>query len=57
MAVLAGLIALSRFKVVEPVAGMGLELGAITSSVIGGCSLTGGIGTVAGASLRSVPYR
>ena len=51
MAALAGLIALSRFKVVEPVAGMGLELEAIASSVIGGCSLAGGVGTVAGASL------
>ncbi len=51
MAALAGLIAMSRFKVVEPVAGMGLELEAIASSVIGGCSLAGGVGTVAGASL------
>ena len=52
-AALAGLIAMSRFKVVEPVAGVGLELEAIASAVIGGCSLTGGVGTVAGAALAA----
>ncbi|HDN75834.1 MAG TPA: ABC transporter permease [Acidilobales archaeon] len=51
MAALSGIIALSRFNVVEPVAGQGLELEAIASAVIGGCALTGGIGTIAGASL------
>lgn len=51
MAALSGIIAMSRFNVVEPVAGQGLELEAIASAVIGGCALTGGIGTIAGASL------
>ena len=51
LAALSGIIAMSRFYVVEPVAGQGLELEAIASAVIGGCSLFGGIGTIAGASL------
>jgi simple sugar transport system permease protein len=54
LAALAGLIAMSRFKVVEPVAGVGLELEAIASAVIGGCSLMGGVGTIAGTALAAV---
>ncbi len=51
MAALSGLIALARFNIVEPVAGQGLELEAIASAVIGGCALTGGVGTIVGAAL------
>lgn len=51
MASIAGMIALSRFNIVEPVAGQGLELEAIAAAVIGGCSLTGGIGSIIGAAL------
>lgn len=54
LAALSGLIAMARFHVVEPVAGQGLELEAIASAVIGGCSLTGGVGTVAGAALAAI---
>ncbi len=50
LAGLAGCIALARFRIVEPTAGIGLELEAIAASVIGGCSLRGGIGSIAGAA-------
>ena len=53
LAALAGIIAMARFKVVEPVAGLGMELEAIASAVIGGCSLAGGIGTILGAALAA----
>ncbi len=51
LAAFSGMIALSRFNIVEPVAGQGLELEAIASAVIGGCALTGGLGTIIGAAL------
>jgi len=51
MAAISGMIALARFSIVEPVAGQGLELEAIASAVIGGCALTGGVGTIVGAAL------
>jgi len=50
LAGLAGCIALARFRIVEPTAGVGLELEAIAASVIGGCSLKGGIGSIIGAA-------
>jgi len=53
LAALAGLIAMSRFKIVEPTAGVGLELEAIASAVIGGSSLAGGVGTILGAALAA----
>jgi len=48
LAGLAGLIAFSRFKVVDPTLGIGLELEAITSAVLGGCLLSGGYGSIIG---------
>jgi len=51
LAAFSGLIALSHFQVVEPVAGQSLPLEAIAAAVIGGCSLMGGVGTIAGAAL------
>lgn len=51
LAGLAGLMALSRFKVVDPTLGDGLELEAITSAVLGGCLLTGGYGSITGTFL------
>ncbi len=51
LAGLSGCIALARFRIIEPVAGTGLELEAIAATVIGGTSLGGGIGTIIGASL------
>ena len=54
MAGLAGCIALSRFKIVEPVAGTGFELEAIAAAVIGGVSLAGGEGSLVGAALGAI---
>ncbi|MGQ9626600.1 MAG: ABC transporter permease [Anaerolineae bacterium] len=51
LAGLAGLITASRFGVAYPQAGKGLELRAIAAAIIGGCSLSGGEGTVSGALL------
>jgi len=50
----AGLLSLSRFAVATPTAGMGAELRAISACVIGGASLTGGVGTITGALLGVV---
>jgi D-xylose transport system permease protein len=46
---IAGLVLVSRIGVAVPTAGVGLELTVIASAVIGGTSLFGGKGTVAGA--------
>jgi simple sugar transport system permease protein len=54
LAGLAGLIAFSRFKVVDPTLGSGLELEAITSAVLGGCLLSGGYGSIAGTFLGAL---
>jgi ribose transport system permease protein len=48
LAALAGLIFLSRLSVGDPNSGLGLELEAITIAVIGGTSLFGGEGGIAG---------
>lgn len=53
-AAISGQIAVARFKIVEPTAGQGLELEAIASSVLGGTSLTGGVGSIVGAALGSI---
>jgi ribose transport system permease protein len=47
----AGIIYLTKFSGVPMSAGSGLEMTAISSAVIGGASLTGGRGTVAGSIL------
>lgn len=49
LAGIAGLISFSRLGMVAPTTGVGMELEAIASAVIGGCLLTGGFGSVAGA--------
>jgi len=49
MAGLAGCIAINRFAVANPSFGIGTELEAIASAVIGGTFLTGGHGTIIGA--------
>ena len=51
LAGLAGLMAFSRFKIVDPTLGEGLELEAITAAVLGGCLLTGGYGSMVGSFL------
>ncbi len=54
LASLSGIIALARFSTVEPTAGTGLELESIASAVIGGTSLSGGIGSIVGAAMGAV---
>ncbi|MFV9568035.1 ABC transporter permease [Thermoanaerobacter mathranii] len=48
---IAGIITLSRFGVATPTVGTGAELRAIAGAVIGGASLSGGVGTIWGALL------
>jgi ribose transport system permease protein len=52
-AAFAGIILASRMVVSQPNGGISYELNAIASSVIGGTSLMGGIGTVGGAVIGS----
>jgi ribose transport system permease protein len=48
---LAGILTLARFTVAAPNAGISAEMRAIAACVIGGCSLSGGEGTIMGAVL------
>jgi ribose transport system permease protein len=51
LAALAGVLSVSRFTVADPGAGSGEELRIIAACIIGGCSLSGGKGTVIGGLL------
>ena len=51
---MAGLIYASRIGFITPTAGNGYEMKAIAACVLGGLSLTGGIGSLAGASIGAV---
>lgn len=51
LAGLAGCITFGRFRYADALLGSNLELEAIASSVIGGCYLSGGYGSIIGASL------
>lgn len=51
LAALAGVLSVSRFTVADPGAGTGEELRIIAACIIGGCSLSGGRGTVLGGLL------
>ena len=51
---LAGALWLARFGTVDATAGAGIELQVITSTVVGGVAITGGVGTVAGAALGAL---
>ncbi|MBV9997830.1 MAG: ABC transporter permease [Verrucomicrobia bacterium] len=51
---LAGALWLARFGTVDATAGEGIELTVITSTVVGGVAITGGVGTVAGAVLGAL---
>lgn len=53
---LAGIIFMSRFGMATPNFGIGLELTAIASAVIGGASMNGGKGTVFGSILGICLY-
>ncbi|MBM7540937.1 multiple monosaccharide ABC transporter permease [Amphibacillus cookii] len=54
LAALAGLVFAGRLNAATPQAGNLFELDAIAAAVIGGASLTGGIGTVVGAVIGSL---
>jgi ribose transport system permease protein len=51
---LAGLFQLSRLRQGDPTVAMGLELDMIASAVIGGASLSGGVGTVLGTMIGAL---
>lgn len=50
----AGMIYASRIGFITPTAGNGYEMKAIAACVLGGLSLNGGIGSLAGASIGAV---
>lgn len=54
LAGLGGLVLTSRLNSAQPTAGVGLELDVIAAVVIGGTSLSGGIGTVAGTLIGAL---
>jgi inositol transport system permease protein len=54
LAALAGIILAARLNAGQPTAGVSYELDAIASSVIGGTSLTGGIGTIPGVIIGAL---
>jgi len=51
LAGIAGILATAHLESYQLEIGLGWELDAIASAVIGGCSLFGGIGTIAGAAI------
>lgn len=51
----AGVIYMARFGSAQPTFGIGMELNVIAAAVIGGASLSGGMGTIFGAILGTVP--
>ncbi|UCH33019.1 MAG: ABC transporter permease [Armatimonadota bacterium] len=54
LSALAGLALTSRLSIGQPTAGVGYELDAIAAAVIGGASLMGGQGTVAGTLIGAL---
>jgi inositol transport system permease protein len=54
LAGLAGVVLASRITTGQPNAGIGYELDAIAAVVIGGTSLNGGVGGVAGTALGAL---
>ncbi|WP_401491879.1 ABC transporter permease [Streptomyces sp. NPDC091377] len=51
---IAGIIYLARFGSAQPTFGIGMELSVIAAAVIGGASLSGGSGTILGATLGTI---
>ena len=51
---LAGLFQLSRLRVGDPTAAVGLELDIIAAVIVGGASLNGGIGTILGTMIGAL---
>lgn len=54
LAALAGVIVTSRLGSAQPTAGAGYELDAIAAVVLGGTSLSGGVGKIAGTALGAI---
>jgi ribose/xylose/arabinose/galactoside ABC-type transport system permease subunit len=54
LAGLAGMILSSRVNAASPIAGQGAELDAIAAVVIGGTSLSGGVGSVVGTVIGAL---
>jgi len=54
MAGIAGIVITARLNAGTPTAGMNMELDAIASAVIGGASMSGGVGKVYGAILGAL---
>ena len=54
MAALAGILITARLGSAQPTAGVGYELDAIAAVVLGGTSMAGGIGTIAGTAIGAL---
>ena len=54
MAALGGVIYVARVGFITPIAGSGYEMTVIAACVLGGISLTGGVGTLIGAAIGAV---
>ncbi len=54
MAALAGILVTARLGSAQPNAGVGYELDAIAAVVLGGTSMAGGIGTIAGTAIGAL---
>lgn len=54
LAALAGILLTSRIMTATPISGEGFEMEAITGAVIGGTSLAGGTGTIAGTIIGTL---
>ena len=54
MAALGGLVYVSRVGFVTPIAGSGYEMTVIAACVLGGISLSGGVGSLIGAAIGAV---
>ncbi|MGB4450851.1 MAG: ribose ABC transporter permease, partial [Tepidanaerobacteraceae bacterium] len=51
---IAGVVLTSRLSAGQPTAGVGYELDAIASAVIGGTSMNGGVGTIPGTIIGAL---
>ncbi len=54
LAAIAGIVLSARLNAGTPSAGMNMELDAIAAAVIGGTSMSGGVGVIAGAALGAI---
>ncbi|MGD9568284.1 MAG: ribose ABC transporter permease [Sedimentibacter sp.] len=54
MAALAGILITARLGSAQPTAGVGYELDAIAAVVLGGTSMAGGLGTIAGTAIGAL---